>query len=270
MFSGTPFCLLLALPFYYSTNIGALDITVSSGDTAFLPCPLLFNYTDFMRIGVKWEKDGGSILCTYSIQNNAIHDHNCKPRFKVNTEPLGLNITSVESSDAGLYKCLMIRLIPPTPDERSVTLRLKVNVLPSLTLQLTNSTNFSCVELLCSLQGLRPEQVNFTWTRATQFLHHHPESRSMNSTLMLCKPNWTDRETLTCHASYSHNHIRYSKSITLPCNSDSSSFFNVKFGLKANSSVVRFIVIGTLFASLICTALFFEVYYQCLAARRRQ
>lgn len=92
-------------------------------------------------------------------------------------------------------------------------------VLPSLTLQLMNSTNVSCVELLCSLQGLRPQQVNFTWTRATQFLHHHPESRSMNSTLMLCKPNWTDRETLTCHASYSHNHIRYSKSITLPCNS---------------------------------------------------
>lgn len=100
---------------------------MSSGDTAFLPCPLPFNYTDFMRIGVKWEKDGGSILCTYYIQNNAIHDHNCKPRFKVNTEPLGLNITSVESSDAGLYKCLMIRLLPPPSEERSVTLRLKVN-----------------------------------------------------------------------------------------------------------------------------------------------
>ncbi|XP_053502088.1 uncharacterized protein LOC128620803 isoform X2 [Ictalurus furcatus] len=172
-----------------------------------------------MRIGVKWEKDGGSILCTYSIQNKTTHDHNCKPRFKVNTEPLGLNVTGVESSDAGLYKCLMTRLIPPPSDERSVTLRLKVNVLPSLTLQLMNSTNVSCVELLCSLQGLGPQQVNFTWTRATQLLHHHPESRSMNSTLTLCKPNWTDRETLTCHASYSHNHTLYSKSITLPCNS---------------------------------------------------
>ncbi|KAF4082017.1 hypothetical protein AMELA_G00146910 [Ameiurus melas] len=116
-----------------------------------------------------------------------------------------------------------------------------------------NSTNFSCVELLCSLQGLRSQQVNFTWNRATQLLHHY-ESSSMSSTLTLCKPNWTDGETLACRASYSHNHTLYSKSITLPCNS---------------GSVVRFIVIGTLFGLLIATALFFEVYYQCLTARSR-
>ncbi|MCI4388266.1 hypothetical protein PGIGA_G00083680 [Pangasianodon gigas] len=109
----------------------------------------------------------------------------------------------------------MTKLIPPPAEDKSSTLTLKVS---SLTLQLMNSTNSSCVELLCSLKGLRPQQVNFRWTRATQLLYHH-ESSNMSSTLTLCKPHWTDGETLTCQASYSHNHTLYSKSIMLPDNS---------------------------------------------------
>lgn len=105
-------------------SIGAVHVTVSSGDTAFLPCPLLFKYNYTMRIDVKWEKDGGSGLCTYSIQNNRTNDHNCSPQYKVNTDPLGLNITGVESSDAGLYTCLMNKVIPPPVLSKNSTVRL--------------------------------------------------------------------------------------------------------------------------------------------------
>ncbi|KAB5543529.1 hypothetical protein PHYPO_G00080210 [Pangasianodon hypophthalmus] len=207
-----------------------------------------------MKILVEWVKEEVKepSLCTYYIfSNETLSISQCGPRFKVNTEPLGLNITGVESNDAGVYKCVMTKLIPPPAAENSSTLMLKVS---SFTLQLMNSTNSSCVELLCSLKGLKPQQVNFTWTRATQLLYHH-ESSSMRSTLTLCKPHWTDGETLTCQASYSNNHTLYRKSITLPC--DSGSF-------------VHLIVLGTLVGLLIGTALFIEVYYQCLTARRRQ
>ncbi|KAK3550083.1 hypothetical protein QTP86_019182, partial [Hemibagrus guttatus] len=90
---------------------------------------------------------------------------------------------------------------------------------PSLTLQLMNSTSSSCVELLCSLQGLEPQRVNFTWIRAAQLLHHY-NSSNMSSFLKLCKPNWTDGDTLTCRALYPINDILYMKNITLPSNSD--------------------------------------------------
>ncbi|KAK3521804.1 hypothetical protein QTP70_018280 [Hemibagrus guttatus] len=126
-------------------------------------------------------------------------------------------------------------------------MRLEVKVSPSLTLQLMNSTSSSCVELLCSLQGLEPQRVNFTWIRAAQLLHHY-NSSNMSSFLKLCKPNWTDGDTLTCRALYPINDILYMKNITLPSNS---------------GSPVHFIVTGTLLGLLIGAALFIEVYYQC-------
>ncbi|MCI4388267.1 hypothetical protein PGIGA_G00083690 [Pangasianodon gigas] len=189
MLSGKFLCLLLALTFSSSRNTGAVDVTVSSGDTAFLPCPLLFKYSDSMRISVKWEKD--------------------------------------EVKEPSLFS--------------------------SLTLQLMNSTDSSCVELLCSLKGLRPQQVNFTWTRATQLLYHH-ESSNMSSTLMLCKPHWTDGETLTCHANYSHNHTLYSKSITLPCGSGSC---NVGEG-----SWLTIVIISTC-AGLLLLVLLGVAFFKC-------
>ncbi|KAM9455390.1 tyrosine-protein phosphatase non-receptor type substrate 1-like isoform 2-T2 [Clarias gariepinus] len=221
-------CLLLTFSFCSSTNTSTEDVTVFSGDAAFLPCPLQFSYSE--KVSVKWLKDenngNNSNVCEGNIQSNTISDPpNCKPRFKLNREPLGLNITGIVSSDAGVYNCVVTRLIPPPAEEISLPLRLKVfssaAVLPSPTLQLISNTNSSCVELICSLEGLSPQQVNFTWTRATQLIHHLGTS-SMNSTLTLCKPNWTEGETLTCQASYSHNRT-LSKNITLKQHSASPS-----------------------------------------------
>ncbi|KAI4893849.1 hypothetical protein NFI96_016932 [Prochilodus magdalenae] len=103
----------------------------------------------------------------------------------------------------------MLRLVPPPAEEDSLLLILHVNV------QQMNSSNLTCVELLCSLEGLSPEQVNFTWTRGSkQFLHQNSPS-NMSSMLKLCKPDWRHGDTVTCSASYSSNHTVYSKSITL-------------------------------------------------------
>ncbi|GAA6096461.1 uncharacterized protein LOC113645640 isoform X1 [Tachysurus ichikawai] len=224
MSSGQLLCLLLALPFC-STNTSVESITVSSGGFAFLHYPYKFTYNTFYRISVKCEKDGKS-LCKHVIDSNTsnISLPECTTRFKVIKEPFGLNITDVESSDAGNYTCVSTRVIPPPTENKSKTLMLKVIDPTSLTLERMNSTNSSCVKLFCSLQGLIPQQVNFTWTRAAQLLHYY-ESSNMSSFLMLCKPNWTDGETLTCRADYSVNHTLYSRNITLPYNSGEPSTF---------------------------------------------
>ncbi|KAK3550082.1 hypothetical protein QTP86_019181 [Hemibagrus guttatus] len=150
-------------------------------------------------------------------------------------------------------------------------MRLEVKVSPSLTLQLMNSTSSSCVELLCSLQGLEPQRVNFTWIRAAQLLHHY-NSSNMSSFLKLCKPNWTDGDTLTCRALYPINDILYMKNITLPSNSAviSLSAPLTTDILNLKGSPVHFIVTGTLLGLLIGAALFIEVYYQCHIACRGQ
>ncbi|KAK1800428.1 hypothetical protein P4O66_005659, partial [Electrophorus voltai] len=87
---------------------------------------------------------------------------------------------------------------------------------PDLSLQQLNSSDVTCVELLCTLEGLRPEQVNFTWTKADEKLPHY-HSTNMSSMLKLCKPDWWDGVTLTCQASYPHNSTVYRKNITLTC-----------------------------------------------------
>ncbi|KAI5629199.1 hypothetical protein C0J50_8098, partial [Silurus asotus] len=138
--------------------------------------------------------------CTYSIENNTIPDYSCNPRFKVNIE--GLVITDVKNSDAGVYNCVMTRVIPPPAVDTFTILRLNV---PSLTLQWINTTIVNCVELLCSVQGLKSPGVNFSWTRAGLYLNH--TSSTINSTLTLCKPNWTDGDTITCRADYSNKFI---------------------------------------------------------------
>lgn len=110
--------------------IGVENVTVSSGDAAFLQCPLLVrDFNDFDQISVKWVKTRleYSSLCNYFIYINRTDPPNCKPRFNVNTEPLGLNITGVESSDAGLYICLIAKTIPPPSEFRNSSVWLQVN-----------------------------------------------------------------------------------------------------------------------------------------------
>lgn len=100
-----------------------MNITVSRGNAAFLPCP---SFTNFTRVSVVWLMDGVK-LCTYFIDSKRPDPPKCGPRFKVNIKPSGLNITGVESSDAGTYMCEMIKLLEPPTDFKNSTHRLQVN-----------------------------------------------------------------------------------------------------------------------------------------------
>ncbi|KAL6473099.1 hypothetical protein MHYP_G00192870 [Metynnis hypsauchen] len=94
----------------------------------------------------------------------------------------------------------------------------------SLIVQHVSINSQSCVELLCSLEGLSPEQVSFTWTRGSEQLLHQNNPSNMSSTLTLCKPHWRDGDTFTCQASCSSNHTLYSKSITIKYTDEGASF----------------------------------------------
>ncbi|KAL7847556.1 hypothetical protein AOLI_G00222740 [Acnodon oligacanthus] len=106
-------------------------------------------------------------------------------------------------------------MVPPPATDYFSVLILQVNVPAGLMVQQVNIGNQRCVELLCSLEGLSPEQVNFTWTRGSEQLLHQSNPSNMSSTLTLCKPHWRDGDTFTCQASYSSDHTLYSKSTTI-------------------------------------------------------
>ncbi|KAL6473103.1 hypothetical protein MHYP_G00192910 [Metynnis hypsauchen] len=249
MFSS---CFLPVFLLFSATATGAeAVITASRGETVLLPCPSLFDYRD--TVSVKWEKDGESGLCGYRIINNKTSDHVCNPRFKVNADPIGLIITDVRGSDAGVYNCSMSRMIPPPTVEDFSVLILQVNVSASLMVQQVNISNQHCVELLCSLEGLSPEQVNFTWTRESEQLLHQNNPSNMSSTLTLCKPHWREGDTFTCQASYSSNHTLYSKSITIKSSNKGGTEISwLLIGSAIGASV------GVLFIILLCV-----VIYKC-------
>ncbi|KAL0182680.1 hypothetical protein M9458_022055, partial [Cirrhinus mrigala] len=64
------------------------------------------------------------------------------------------------------------------------------------------------------MEDLTTELVNFTWSRQGQSLLHQFTSNGMNSELQLCKPDWSEGDTITCYASYSG--IQTQSSILLP------------------------------------------------------
>ncbi|XP_076876153.1 uncharacterized protein LOC143525753 isoform X2 [Brachyhypopomus gauderio] len=213
-------CFLPALLFCSATTAGAKVTPVTSGETVTLKCPSAFEKND--TVDVEWGRDGG-FLCKYQIKkNNITHYYYCSPQLKENSEMFRLTVTDVTSRDAGLYNCTVTRLIPPPSEDRYSTFRLEVNA--SLTLQHLNSSDVTCVDLLCSMEGLREEKLNFTWSKADkELLHlHNMNMRNMSSRLRLCEPAWRYGDTLTCHASYANDSVVYSRAITLTENSNTS------------------------------------------------
>ncbi|KAG9263634.1 hypothetical protein AMEX_G23684 [Astyanax mexicanus] len=194
--------------------------TASKGETVVLPCSSSFHYSDIVIF--RWRKDGVTVPCNYYYEKNKTEVNNCESRFKVNPEPFGLIITDVRRSDAGVYNCITIKVPPPIEEKSSV---LVLEVPAGLTVEQMNSSDLSCVDLLCSLEGLSPEQVNFTWTRGSELLHHQKVLTGIKSSLHLCKPHWTDGDTITCHANHSSTHTLYSQNITLRYTEKGGSFY---------------------------------------------
>ncbi|KAG9263635.1 hypothetical protein AMEX_G23685 [Astyanax mexicanus] len=214
MFSIRSSYILPVFIFCSAALTGAQGVfTASRGETVVLPCSSPFHYSD--KVLFKWSKAGETVPCNYYIEKNKTDSSNCQSRIKVNPEPFGLTITDVRSSDAGVYNCSITKVLPPPVEEKFSFMILEVSA--DLTVEQMNSSDLSCVDLLCSLEGLSPEQINFTWTRGSELLHHQNVPTSMNSSLHLCKPHWTNGDTITCHADYSSTHTLYSQNITITC-----------------------------------------------------
>ncbi|KAK7120579.1 hypothetical protein R3I94_020547 [Phoxinus phoxinus] len=114
---------------------------------------------------------------------------------------MSLRIENVNLSDSGNYSCKTTVVLPPPSLDYISHVMLQVE---GLSLQKQNSSNDSCILLLCSLEGLNPVLVNFTWIREGHGSLYSSTSYDMKSSLHLCKPHWSDGDTIICRANYSN------------------------------------------------------------------
>ncbi|XP_024249411.1 uncharacterized protein LOC112228376 isoform X4 [Oncorhynchus tshawytscha] len=158
------FSLLTTLTLSTSCTGVKETVRAAKGSPSHLPCPSPFGFDG--KVVFKWKKFGSpDIICEYNVNGEISSVVSCKSRFNVTGQPPKLYVTEPKSTDSGLYTCLISRVIPPPTIEISSTVDLQVTVLPGLVLERQNSSDAGCIQLLCTLEGLDPQDVNFTWTR---------------------------------------------------------------------------------------------------------
>ncbi|XP_056323015.1 uncharacterized protein LOC130236356 isoform X2 [Danio aesculapii] len=175
-------------------------IKAVEGATVHLPCHL--PPKDSQQVTVDWSINtaSGYSMCTWNINmsNSLVFPlKNCLSNLTLTSKPIRLEIKNVQPGDSGKYSCKTTRVIPPPALDNNSSLNLQV---AGLFLKRLNSTNDSCVHLLCSLDS---ELADFTWSRGGQMLPHVSTLNYNNSELHLCKPDWSEGDTITCHVSYS-------------------------------------------------------------------
>ncbi|ROL54328.1 hypothetical protein DPX16_10751 [Anabarilius grahami] len=234
------FLTLICLPHTDAESFRAVE-----GATVHLPCHSPPD--DSVQVSVKWTKNSATSknICEWTGSSSS----NCIPRFTLNRTSFTLSIENVQPSDSGNYSCKTTRLIPPPTFDNISDVTLHVAAHPGLSLQLLNSSNDTCVHLLCSLEGLNPELVNFTWSREGQRLLHTSTSYDMKSELHLCNPDWSDGDKITCHAYYSNGQTQTSIKLASQHASDKAK---------------QLIIICSAAAGLIlCTITIIVVLYKC-------
>ncbi|XP_042621104.1 uncharacterized protein LOC109062763 [Cyprinus carpio] len=217
---------LLFLTLIYLPHTGGWNVSsVIIGETVHLSCHSPPKHTYSFEI--EWTKNGtnSNTTCKWRINKGIISSLNtCDPRFTFTKEPFQINIKDVQHNDSGIHSCKMTIIVPPPSLDYFTNMTLQVVVGPHLSLQKLNSSNDTCVLLLCSVEDLKPEQVNFTWSRGERSLHPFT-SYALNSELRLCKPDWSEGDTITCYAKYSSTQTQKSIQLTSETTSDIGGSF---------------------------------------------
>ncbi|CAB1316667.1 unnamed protein product [Coregonus sp. 'balchen'] len=203
-----------------TTFTGAVEIVrAAKGSPSHLPCPSPFGFDG--KVVFKWTKFGSpGIICEYNVNKEISSVISCKSQFKVIEQPPKLYVTEPKSTDSGQYTCSISRVIPPPTIENSSVVNLQVTVPPGLVLERQNSNDPGCIQLLCTLEGLDPQDINFTWTQQGQgspetLLTNHSLSK-LSSILTQCQSVLREGDTITCNVRLLANNTDLSMSIRLP------------------------------------------------------
>ncbi|XP_031427119.1 uncharacterized protein LOC116221383 [Clupea harengus] len=218
-------------------------IKAARGSSVHLPCEPTFQEYDFVH--VKWRKSGlVNPICEYSLNLTYVNPKHCLPSFKPSLH--GLNVAHFKNSHSGSYSCLTTRIIPPpTEDIYNTTMELHSMEGPSLELEQVNTTNADCVQLLCTLDDINQEQVDFIWNINGQNTSGQVQvinsSFNVSSSLRLCGSEWRDGDTITCSVSHLSGHITSSRII--PAQKGSNNWL-VIICICAVTGAVLFIIIA--------------------------
>ncbi|XP_061434539.1 myelin protein P0-like [Lethenteron reissneri] len=133
------FCLLLSVQALVVQTPS--KVTVQSGETAFLSCHYTCNTVGVTDTVVRWWRDSGSVSKKVLGNDGSIRRYNPRAEWHGSTESCKASITiaSVETSDAGSYKCDVLLL--PMYDEGQSSLQLWVSNRPEGTAALPTATS---------------------------------------------------------------------------------------------------------------------------------
>ncbi|XP_041949615.1 uncharacterized protein LOC121709940 isoform X2 [Alosa sapidissima] len=131
----------------------------------------------------------------------------CMPSFEPSMQ--GLNVKHFKSNHSGSYSCIITGIIPPPIRELNTTI-IKLHA-GGLSLELVNTTDSGCVELVCTMDAIDQEQVEFIWNSRGKNTSEQKQvtnsSSSVSSSLRLCGAERRDGDTITCSVSLPSDHF---------------------------------------------------------------
>ncbi|XP_062392449.1 uncharacterized protein LOC134080178 isoform X2 [Sardina pilchardus] len=204
---------LWVLSIFFTVTDSFEIINATRGSSFLLPCEPAFGFY-YEGFQVKWSKKGlDEVICHYFLNETDVRPMTCMSSFKPSLR--GLKVKYFNSDHSGSYNCSIIGIIPPpNRDLNTTTVELRT---VGTSLELVNTTDSDCIELLCTMDGIDQEKVSFIWNwrgknKSEQVITN--SSSSVSSSLHLCGAERRDGDTITCSVSHPSGH--FTSSWTIP------------------------------------------------------